>query len=61
MPYEGTNDIAYGIIRFRNLAEYETYRSRLKEDVAGRENFEFAIRQKFIHRETRTFLREVME
>ena len=42
MPHEGTNDTAFGIIRFPSLAEYEAYRTRLKQDTAGRENFEFA-------------------
>lgn len=59
MPHEGTNDTAYGIIRFPSLAEYETYRSRLKQDGESIANFAFANNTKFIQRETRTFLRQV--
>jgi len=33
LPYEGTNDIAWGIIAFPSLAAYETYRARLKTDA----------------------------
>ena len=29
LPHEGTNDVAYGIIGFESLAEYEAYRARL--------------------------------
>lgn len=60
MPHEGTNDTAFGIIRFPSLAMYEEYRVRLKQDTAGRENFEFAQQERFILRETRTFLREAV-
>jgi hypothetical protein len=38
---------------------YETYRARLKEDAAGRENFAFAQAQRFILREEGTFLENV--
>lgn len=57
LPHEGTNDIAYGIIGFDSLAAYERYRIRLREDTAGRENFAFAERERFILREERAFLR----
>lgn len=60
VPYEGTNDIAWGLISFESLADYETYRKRLKQDVEGRQNFERAQTQRFILREERTFL-EVVE
>lgn len=55
LPYEGTNDVAWGIIGFDSLAAYEAYRARLKADPAGRENFQRAQRQRFILREERTF------
>ncbi|MGH7690067.1 MAG: NIPSNAP family protein [Gemmatimonadaceae bacterium] len=32
MPYEGTNDIAWGVIAFDSLTSYEKYRARLKTD-----------------------------
>jgi hypothetical protein len=60
IPHEGTNDIAWGLISFGSLADYETYRKRLKEDIEGRQNFERAQTQRFILREERTFL-EVVE
>src|SRR4029078_8180440 len=39
LPYEGTNDVAWGIIAFESLRAYEAYRARLKEDPEGQENF----------------------
>jgi hypothetical protein len=59
LPHEGTNDIAWGLITFDSLASYERYRSRLKSDPEGRENFEFAAQHKFILREERSFVEAV--
>lgn len=59
MPYEGTNNIAYGLISFPSLAAYEAYRARLKTDAAGAANFKMAEDQQFILAEERTFLRQV--
>jgi hypothetical protein len=59
MPHEGTNTVAYGLIRFETLAAYEAYRKRLKADAEGRANFAFAREGKFILDERRTFLRPV--
>jgi hypothetical protein len=59
LPHEGTNDIAWGVINFKSLAEYESYRSRLKQDEEGKRNFEWAQSQRFILREERTFLEVV--
>lgn len=56
LPSEGTNDIAWGLIRFDSLASYEAYRRRLKADAAGKRNFEMAEAQRFILREERTFV-----
>src|SRR6516225_5312679 len=56
MPYEGTNDVAWGLISFDSLAAYEAYRARLKADPAARENLETAQAQRLILREERTFL-----
>lgn len=56
LPSEGTNDIAWGLIRFDSLAGYEAYRQRLKKDEAGKRNFETAKAQRFILREERTFV-----
>ena len=59
MPHEGTNDIAYGLISFPTLAEYEAYRRRLRENRESVANFDFAQKEKFILSEERTFLRRV--
>jgi hypothetical protein len=59
LPHEGTNDVAWGLIQFRSLADYESYRVRLKQDEEGKRNFEWAQAQRFILREERTFLESV--
>jgi hypothetical protein len=57
MPHEGTNNIAFGLISFESLAAYEAYRARLCDDPIGRENYEFAKRERFLLKEERVFLR----
>jgi hypothetical protein len=42
---------------FPDLAGYEAYRARLRQDPAGAENFRFAEKNRLILRERRTFLR----
>jgi hypothetical protein len=59
LPHEGTNDMAWGLISFASLADYEAYRARLKADPDGRANFAFAHEKRFILREQRTFLEGV--
>jgi hypothetical protein len=59
LPHEGTNNIAYGLISFASLADYEAYRARIKGDEAGMANFRFAEENRFILAEERTFLRQV--
>jgi hypothetical protein len=59
MPHEGTNNIAFALISFENLAAYENYRARLRSDAEGVANFDFAEENKFILAEERTFLRKV--
>ncbi len=59
LPHEGTNNVAFGLIAFENLAAYEVYRARLKADPEGRENFGFAQAKRFILREERSFLENV--
>ena len=49
MPHEGTNNVAHALISFDSL----------KADPAGRANFEFAERERFILSEERTWLRPV--
>jgi hypothetical protein len=59
MPHEGTNNVAHALISFESLAAYEAYRARLRADPAGKANFEFAERERFILSEERTWLRPV--
>jgi NIPSNAP len=60
MPHEGTNNIAFALISFDNLAAYENYRARLRADKEAMANFAFADENKFILAEERTFLRKVL-
>ena len=60
MPHEGTNNIAFALISFASLADYETYRARLKEDADGLDNFRSAEEHRFILAEERSFLRQVV-
>ncbi len=59
LPYEGTNDVAWGLIAFDSLASYETYKQRLKSDAEARENFAMAQRMRLILREERNFVEVV--
>ncbi|MBV9613176.1 MAG: NIPSNAP family protein [Acidobacteriaceae bacterium] len=59
LPYEGTNDIGWGLIGFDTLASYERYRQRIKSDPDGRANFLMAQTKRLIVREERTFLEMV--
>lgn len=56
-PHEGSSTLAYGVYNIESLAAYEAYRARLMADPLGRENYEFAQREKFLLREDRTFLK----
>lgn len=55
-PHEGSATLAYGVYTIESLSAYEAYRARLAADPLGRENYEFAQRERFILREDRTFL-----
>ena len=56
LPYEGTNDIGWGLIAFESLASYEAYKARLKSDPEARENFALAQSKRIILREERNFV-----
>jgi hypothetical protein len=56
-PHEGSATTAYGVYNVDSLAAYEAYRSRLRDDPVGRENYAFSQRERFIQREDRLFLR----
>lgn len=59
LPHEGSNDVAWGLIGFEDMASYERYRATLKGDAEGRANFERAQAERFILREERTWLEDV--
>ncbi|HEY3938801.1 MAG TPA: NIPSNAP family protein [Bryobacteraceae bacterium] len=59
LPYEGTNDVAWGLIAFDSLASYERYKTRLKSDAEARENFKMAQTKRLILREERNFVEVV--
>jgi hypothetical protein len=59
LPYEGTNDVAWGLIAFENLAAYEAYRARLRSHPGARQNFATAQAKRLILREERNFVQIV--
>ena len=59
LPYEGTNDVAWGLIAFDSLAGYEAYKARLRADPEARENFAMAQSKRIILREERNFVEVV--
>ena len=59
LPYEGTNDVAWGLIGFESLVAYEAYRTRLKADVRARQNLAMAQTKRLILREERNFVEVV--
>jgi hypothetical protein len=59
LPYEGTNDVGWGLIAFDSLASYEAYRVRLKADPEAQENLATAQSKRFILREERNFVEVV--
>jgi hypothetical protein len=56
-PHEGSATTAYGVYTLPSLAAYEQYKERLREDPLGKENYQFAVRERFITREDRIFLK----
>src|SRR4026207_1745743 len=59
LPYEGTNNVAWGLIAFDSLASYEDYPKKLKANAEARKNFETAVAKRIILREERTFVEAV--
>jgi len=60
-PHEGSATTAYGVYSVDSLAEYEAYRARLAASDLGRQNYDFAMRERFIQREDRIFLKCVSQ
>lgn len=59
LPYEGTNNVAWGLIAFDSLTAYEAYREKLKSDSEALDNFSFAQTKRLILREERNFVEAV--
>jgi hypothetical protein len=59
LPYEGTNNVAWGLIAFDSLASYEAYRARLKSDPEARQNLTMVETRRLILREERNFVEVV--
>jgi hypothetical protein len=59
LPYEGTNDVAWGLIAFDGLASYETYRARLKKDPEAIADAAMMQTKRIILREERNFVEVV--
>ena len=59
LPHEGSNDIAWGLVGFDDLAGYERYRAALRQDAEGCANFALAQSRRFILREERSWLENV--
>ena len=59
LPYEGTNDVAWGMIGFDSLAAYEAYRARLKIDPEAIADAAWVRGKRIILREERNFVEVV--
>jgi hypothetical protein len=59
LPYEGTNNVAWGLIAFDSLASYEAYKARLKSDPENREDAATVQTKRIILREERNFVEVV--
>lgn len=59
LPKEGANNVAFALIDFPSLAEYESYRQRLAADSEARRNVADVAAARAILAESRSFLRRV--
>ncbi|MGH7690068.1 MAG: NIPSNAP family protein [Gemmatimonadaceae bacterium] len=53
LPYKGTNDIAWALVLFENLAAYEAYKARFNADPEARADVAVMQRRRIIVREER--------
>jgi NIPSNAP len=58
-PNTEADNLAWGLIEFKDMADYQAYRRRLLEDSEARVNFSFAKTSGFILKEDRTFFESV--
>jgi len=59
LPYQGTNDIGWGLIQCESLTAYDAYQTKLKADPEARANFAMVQEKKVILREERNFVENV--
>lgn len=59
LPYEGTNDVAWGLVGFESLAAYEVYKTRVQSDPESCANLAMAVEKRLILREERNFVEVV--
>lgn len=59
LPYQGTNDIGWGLIACESLSAYDAYQAKLRADPEARANFAMVQEKKVILREERNFVENV--
>lgn len=59
-PHEGSLTTGYGIYNCASLAAYESYKSQLKTDEKAQAALSYAAQEKFIRREDRIFLKQIV-
>jgi hypothetical protein len=59
LPKEGENNLAFALIDFDSLADYERYREKLAADPEAKENFARGMKSGCMLAETRSFFRRV--
>lgn len=61
LPHEGANNIAYALFSFPNLADYEEYRGKIREDEDCIKAFDHASTTRCIISFERSFMRPIFE
>jgi NIPSNAP len=61
LPHEGANNIAYALFSFSSLADYEKYRSKIKNDDACIKAFEHASNTRCIVSFERSFMKPIFQ
>lgn len=61
LPHEGPSDFATASFSFDSLADYESYRNKIKTDEQCQSVFEFARETQCIKRHVRYFMRLILE
>jgi hypothetical protein len=61
LPHEGANNIAVALFSFPSLAEYETYREKIKTDPDCKKAFRYAEQSRCIFSFERNFMKPVLQ